>query len=46
MEVDADEEEGGSVCVEVSDESAELNVSAGVGNGGEGQGGVCCVVHG
>lgn len=36
MEVDADEEEGGSVCVQVSDESAELDVPADVRDGGEG----------
>lgn len=45
MEVDADEEEGGSVGVEVADKSAELYVSAYVGDRGKGQAGVCCVMH-
>lgn len=33
MKVDADEEEGGSVGVDVSDESAEIYVSADMGHG-------------
>ena len=35
MEVDANEEEGGSVCMKVADESAVVDVSANVGNGGK-----------
>lgn len=46
MKVDADKEERGSVGMGVADKSAEVYVTADVGNGGEGYCDVCCVVYG
>lgn len=45
MEVDANEKEGSSICVKVTDKSAVVNVSTDVSNGGEGCGDIRGVVH-
>lgn len=36
VKINANEKEGGTVCVEVSDKSSEVNISADVGYGGKG----------
>jgi len=36
VEVDTDEKEGCTVCMEISDESPEVNISTDVGYGGKG----------
>lgn len=38
MHVNADKEEGGTVCMDASDESSVVYIPADVGHGGEG----CC----
>lgn len=46
MKVDAHEEEGCTVSMKVSYESAVVNISGDVGYGGEGGGDIGCIVYG
>lgn len=46
MEIDTNEEKGCAVSVHVSDESAIIDVTTDVGNGGKGSGDIRGVVYG